>query len=48
MFIARIINDLAVRRRRRRDSLTLAALSNSQLKDIGIARHELFDPNSYR
>jgi uncharacterized protein YjiS (DUF1127 family) len=48
MFIARIINDLTARRRRRRDALKLAALSDRHLRDIGIARHELFDSNSYR
>lgn len=48
MFINRIITDLAARRSRRRDTFILATLTDRHLRDIGIARHELFDSNSYR
>lgn len=48
MFITRIIKEAAIRRRRRRDALMLAALGDRHLRDIGIARYELFDSNSYR
>ncbi|WP_315928478.1 hypothetical protein [Mesorhizobium sp. SP-1A] len=48
MFINRIINDLTARRRRRRDTLIPATLSDRRLRDIGIARYEPIDSNSYR
>jgi uncharacterized protein YjiS (DUF1127 family) len=48
MFINRIINDLAARRRRRRDTLILATLSDRHRRDIGIARYEPIVSSSYR
>ena len=44
MFITRIIGGIAKRHRRHKTTLFLASLSDSQLKDIGISRFDLFDP----
>lgn len=44
MFLARIFDGFTVRRRRLQTSRLLASLSDSQLKDIGLSRFDLFDP----
>lgn len=41
MFTTRILNYLIANRRRRRTTLVLADLSDHQLRDIGISRHDL-------
>lgn len=48
MRITRIFNDLALRHSRRRAAVALAELSDHQLRDIGITRHDLFAPRSHR
>ncbi len=41
MFTTRILNHLVANRRRRRTTIVLADLSDHQLRDIGISRHDL-------
>lgn len=41
MFITRLINSLALHRRRRRTTLELVSLSEKQLEDFGLTRHDL-------
>lgn len=41
MFITRLINGLVLHRRRRRTTLELAGLSEKQLEDFGLSRHDL-------
>ena len=48
MFTTRLIDRIATYRRRRQSALELAALSDHQLKDIGITRHDLFAPPAAR
>jgi len=48
MTLNRILTDLATRRRRRRTTLILASLSDGQLRDLGIDRHDLFDTRAPR
>lgn len=44
MSITRLIDGLIAHRRQRRTIRELASLSDHQLKDIGIKRHDLFTP----
>jgi uncharacterized protein YjiS (DUF1127 family) len=48
MFTARLIDSFNTHRRRRRLVRELAALSDHQLKDIGVTRHDLFAPTRIR
>ena len=48
MFTNRLFARLARSRRRRVATLDLAALSDRQLSDIGITRHDLFTPPGKR
>ena len=46
MLTTNIINDLITRYRRRRTRITLTELSDYQLRDIGLTRHDLSDPGA--
>lgn len=48
MFITRLITDFSSSRRRRRTRITLDNLSDRQLSDLGVTRHDLFAPTSQR
>jgi uncharacterized protein YjiS (DUF1127 family) len=48
MFTTRFFNALVTSRRRRRSMVALADLSDHQLRDIGITRHDLFAANPQR
>ena len=48
MFITRLITDSASSRRRRRTTITHASLSDRQLSDLGVTRHDLFAPTFHR
>jgi uncharacterized protein YjiS (DUF1127 family) len=48
MFTARLLARLARTRRRRIATLDLASLSDHQLRDIGVTRHDLFTPHTNR
>ncbi len=48
MFTARLIDSFNTHRRQRRLVRELAALSDHQLKDIGVTRHDLFAPTRIR
>ena len=44
MFVIRIINRINAYRRRRQTATELAALTDHQLRDIGLNRYDLFAP----
>ncbi len=44
MFTARLIDSFNTYRRQRRMVRELSGLSDHQLKDIGVTRHDLFAP----
>ena len=44
MFTTRLIDSFTTYRRQRRTARELAGLSDHQLKDIGVTRHDLFLP----
>ena len=46
MFITRLITDSS--RRRWKTTITLASLSDRQLSDLGVTRHDLFGPTFHR
>jgi uncharacterized protein YjiS (DUF1127 family) len=48
MFITRLIADAAARRQRRRNTISLASLSEHQLRDLGVTPYDLFAPTSRR
>lgn len=48
MFTSRLIDRYISYRRRLRTALTLAELSDHQLKDIGVTRYDLFTPTHSR
>jgi uncharacterized protein YjiS (DUF1127 family) len=48
MFTIRLIERFVSYRRRRQTALELASLSEDQLKDIGVNRHDLFAPTRSR
>jgi uncharacterized protein YjiS (DUF1127 family) len=47
MTTTHLIDRIAAYRRRRQAARELAGLSDHQLKDIGITRHDLFNPASH-
>lgn len=48
MFVTRLADRIAAYRRRRHARLELSRLSDHQLRDIGITRHDLFAPSANR